>query len=119
MAGSMDAFYLKNNVCNILDYKITLSAEAPKDLYFSQMEFYAYAAYKLTGCENVKTKIIFLREGFYNEKNFNINININSIDEAGEKILNYAKLSGSKNFKANLNNCKNCPFKKGCFKYAG
>lgn len=107
LAGAIDAFYGNN----LIDYKITRFDSVPKGLYESQLDFYALAMHDLFACENVNMSVVFLREGIITERT------CDNFDEIRERVIKAAELCASGPYNANLENCSQCPFKKGCIKY--
>ena len=101
MAGAIDAFY--DNI--LIDYKITSVDNAPKELYKSQLDFYALALHELTGYEEINTITAFLREGVFIEKV------CNNFDEIKSRVLNASEVCASGPFEPDLGNCVSCPFK--------
>ncbi len=113
LAGSIDVLYQEqdSNCYKLLDYKTTLSDNAPDGLYESQMDFYAFAlsrCVKNMTCK-IRTGIVFLREGKYLEREYS-ELDWENIRKriiiASERCLN-------ENHKHN-HNCEKCPFRKGC-----
>lgn len=107
LAGAIDAFYDNN----LIDYKITRFDSVPKGLYESQLDFYALAMHDLFACESVNMSVVFLREGIITERT------CDNFDEIRERVIKAAELCASGPYNANLENCSQCPFKKGCIKY--
>ncbi len=111
MAGAFDALYGNT----VIDYKITAIKNTPAGLYDSQLDFYALAIHELTGAESVNTVIAFLRECEFIEKT----IAGSEFDDIRQRVLDFAESGAGSIYNANIHNCKICPFKKGCAKYAG
>lgn len=109
MAGSVDAVY---GDC-VVDYKITAADEVPEGLYDSQLDFYAYIVHEKIKAESVKATIAFIKE------NTSAKRDIKNFDSIRERIERAAKNCASGSYPANRNHCAECPFKKGCVKYAG
>ena len=109
MAGSVDAVY---GDC-VVDYKITAADEVPEGLYDSQLDFYAYIVHEMKKAESVSATIAFIKENTSAERV------ITDFDSIRERIERVAKDCASGSYPANRNHCAECPFKKGCVKYAG
>ena len=109
LAGAIDAFYGNN----LIDYKITRFDAVPPGLYESQLDFYALAMHDLFACESVNISVVFLREGIITERI------CDNFDEIRERVIHAAELCASGPYNARVENCSQCPFKKGCIKYEG
>ena len=111
LAGSIDVLYQEQDFYKLLDYKTTLSDNAPDGLYESQMDFYAFAlsrCVKNPTCK-IKTGIVFLREGKYLEREYSER----DCENIRERIIIASKNCLLENQKHN-HNCEKCPFRKGC-----
>lgn len=112
LAGSIDAVYKDGDYYKLLDYKTTLSDNAPEGLYESQLDFYAFAMKAQVKNAKIKSGTYFLREGKYFERNYNEadyeNIKIRILKAAKDCLINNVKKENRK--------CERCPFKKGCKK---
>ena len=75
------------------------------------MDFYAFAAHKITGCESVKIVTVYLRDDKIVERV------CSDFDEIRTRILNASKICASGFCEAKTENCVSCPFRKGCAKY--
>ena len=104
LAGAIDAVFGNE----IIDYKITSVDNAPKGLYESQLDFYALVLHMMTGAENVKTNIAFLREGKTESRVIT--------DFAGiqERVIIAAEECACGKYPPNHKHCGSCPYKKGC-----
>ena len=112
MAGAFDAYYRDGDLYNVIDYKITAIDRTPAGLYESQLDFYALAIHELTGAEQVNSIIAFLREGEFRERL------CTDFDSIKQRVLSFSESGAGRDFNANVKNCKICPFKKGCVRYA-
>lgn len=115
MAGAFDAYYNDGSIYNVIDYKITAIDKAPSGLYDSQLDFYALAIHELTGAKQVNNIIAFLREGEFRERL----CTLSDFEAVKKRVLSFAESGAGSEFHANVNNCRICPFKKGCVRYAG
>ena len=104
LAGAIDALYGNN----VVDYKITSIDNTPEGLYESQLEFYALAVHDLTGAEKVNTCIAFLREGRQEYREHS------DFEAIRERVTEAAEICASGPYTPSINNCKICPFRKGC-----
>ncbi len=109
LSGSIDVVYGNN----VLDYKITAINDVPPGLYEAQLDFYAYVIHEQTGFESVNTCIAFLKENKVAERV------IYDFAPIRERILKAAEICASGPYEPKHNHCGQCPFKKGCVKYAG
>ena len=112
LAGSIDAVYKDGDYYKLLDYKTTLSDNAPEGLYESQLDFYAFAMKTQVENSKIKSGTYFLREGKYFEREYNEadyeNIKIRILKAAKECLISNINHENRK--------CERCPFKKGCKK---
>ncbi|MBR0315871.1 MAG: UvrD-helicase domain-containing protein [Synergistaceae bacterium] len=107
LAGAMDGFYENN----IIDYKITPIDKAPSTIYDSQMDFYAFSAHELTGCESVNIVTVYLRDNKITKRV------CNNFDEIKTRILKACETCATGFCEAKFENCNSCPFKRGCVKF--
>ena len=106
MAGAIDAAFGNR----IIDYKITSIDRAPKELYESQLDFYAFIRHEMTGADSVRADIAFLREGRTEGRD------ITDFEGIRARIESAAEICGSGPFVPRSEHCRMCPFKEGCVK---
>ena len=106
LAGAIDAVYGNN----IIDYKITNIDSTPPGLYESQLDFYAFVLHLQTGAEIVNTTIAFLREGRIEHRV------ITDFEAVRERVISASEVCAVGPYIPRQENCRLCPFKKGCVK---
>ena len=104
LAGAVDAFFENE----IIDYKITSKDNTPPGLYESQLDFYALVVNMMTGAENVKASIAFLKEGKIETRV------ITDFESIRERVIKAAEECACGEYMPNHKNCGLCPYKKGC-----
>ena len=104
LAGAVDVIFGNN----IIDYKITSKDNTPPGLYESQLDFYALVMHMMTGAENVKASIAFLKEGKIETRV------ITDFESIRERVIKAAEECACGEYMPNHKNCGLCPYKKGC-----
>ncbi len=119
MAGAVDA------VCGniVVDYKITDVESLPDDtyksllgMYKSQLDFYAYIIHLQEEIDSINAVTVFLRE---NKTEGRIITDFDSIRARIESAAKNCASGTSESYESNHKHCGQCPFKKGCAKFAG
>ena len=104
LAGAVDVIFGNN----IIDYKITSKDNTPPGLYESQLDFYALVMHMMTGAENVKASIAFLKEGKIETRV------ITDFESIRERVIKAAEECACGDYVPKHEHCKDCPYKKGC-----
>ena len=118
LAGAMDVLWRNGGHWHIRDYKITLSDNAPDELYRAQLAFYALAVKILAGQGNmpfdeVDVGLIFLREGGLVDSTRSFSL---SSDWAtmSERVMTAARGAASGPWIPGRENCRRCPWRVKC-----
>ena len=75
------------------------------------MDFYAFSAHELTGCESVNIVTVYLRDNKITKRV------CNNFDEIKTRILKACETCATGFCEAKFENCNSCPFKRGCVKF--
>jgi ATP-dependent exoDNAse (exonuclease V) beta subunit len=120
LIGAMDAAWRGDDGrWHVLDYKITLSRNAPPGLYEAQMDFYALvtreaALHAGLPCSAVDVGLVFLREDSRMELR---SAGEDDWDMLRNRAVNMASLGTSGPYQPNIGNCAACPWSKGCLEH--
>jgi len=118
LAGAMDVLWRDGANWHIRDYKITLSDNAPDELYSAQLAFYALAVKNLAArsklpFDEVDVGLIFLREGgrVDSTRRFSCNSDWGAMTEI---VMSAARGAAAGPWIPRLENCRRCPWRLKC-----
>ena len=122
LVGSMDVAWRSADapgVWHVRDYKITLSENAPAELYQAQLAFYALAVRELAGrgetknFEGVDVGLVLLREGgvIGHRRTFPRTF---GWDGLRDRVLEAARSAALGDWPARTDRCRECPWGKSC-----
>jgi ATP-dependent exoDNAse (exonuclease V) beta subunit len=112
LVGAMDVLWRDSGLWRVRDYKITLSDNAPAELYRAQLAFYALAVKLLTQrrglpFEGVDVGLIFLREGGRLD-------DPSPPDWTTSQVQEVARAAAQGPWPPNRENCPRCPWRGAC-----
>ncbi|MDR1048866.1 MAG: UvrD-helicase domain-containing protein [Synergistaceae bacterium] len=115
LVGAMDAFWRDGGRWHVRDYKITLSDNAPAELYRAQLAFYALVVKLLAEksglpFESVDTGLIFLREGGH----LGETREFRSDWALPARIAETSALAARGPWAPRREHCRACPWRAGC-----
>ena len=121
LIGAMDAAWREassdgDGLWRVLDYKITLTRNAPPELYGAQMDFYALvvreaALHNHLPCPAVEVELVFLREGSRTVKR---RVDMDDWDALRARALSTCRQGAAGPYPPNEGHCPACPWRKGC-----
>jgi len=118
LAGAMDVLWRNEGHWHIRDYKITLSDNAPDELYRAQLAFYALAVKILAEQRNmpfddVDVGLIFLREGGLVDSTRSFSRDSDWAAMA-DRVMTAARGSAVGPWIPRRENCRRCPWRTKC-----